>query len=113
MACVVSICGVACGSADRPAPAGDSLGDRDVAMEVAEAWRETDGTPAPDRRRTCERGSSRACRTYYTDESGQLHCPESLELCRGDGSAWLPCGEYFYDEQGRPVDRDGKPPPAR
>lgn len=99
-ALVLSSTVAACSGDDRPAPS-DTLGSR-----VAES-----STPAADDEPTepgavkprCEPRSYRDCKVYYRDESGQLQCPTLVQICAADGSAWLACGKFSYDENGDPV----------
>ena len=92
----------ACADEDRP-PASESApissvqlgGSADVAASDDDAG--TDVTAGP-----CEPRSHRDCKMYYRDESGELHCPTSFQLCDVDGTEWLPCGAYTLDENGDP-----------
>ncbi|MDB4942137.1 MAG: hypothetical protein JWP97_1671 [Labilithrix sp.] len=53
----------------------------------------------------CEPRAYRDCKIYYRDDSGQLQCPTQVQICAVDGSAWLACGEYVFDENGNPARR--------
>jgi hypothetical protein len=103
LALATAFCSWGCGGGDRPPPVADSQHGHEWSVEAFELSQN-------ERGRVCEPGSSRECRLYYTDHTGQAQCPMSFALCREDGSDWLPCGEYFMDEDGRPVDRDGNAP---
>lgn len=94
---------VACGSSDRPSSTADTSSEL-VAGEVDPIYAPTapaSGEPGQTAQK-CSPRSARECRWYYTDESGQRQCPMSYQLCKVDGSDWLPCGEYRIGESGDP-----------
>lgn len=41
----------------------------------------------------CTPGETRACKTYWTDTRGQLHCMTQEQVCRADGFRWQECGD--------------------
>ena len=90
-----------CGSADRPAPS-DPLVTGGAALEP-------DPTSAPaapgepgEAPRVCEPRSYRDCLLTYVDEDGRVQCPTQVQICSVDGTSWLACGAYVYDENGDP-----------
>ena len=95
----------ACADEERP-PASESApvssvqlgGSADVAADD-DAGTDPTATAEPG---PCEPRSHRDCKMYYRDETGELHCPPSFQLCNVDGTAWLPCGAYTLDENGDP-----------
>ena len=95
--------GCGCGAPDRPPPSQaivKSEGNLDPGLT-------TTGEPG-EARRVCDALSYRDCTITYTDESGQLQCPTQVQICNAEGTAWLACGQYVYDENGEPRLRSGK-----
>lgn len=96
---------VACGSSGHPTDTAETSSELAADEDEVDA---TYATRAPSvgepgiPRRTCEPRSARECHYYYTDDSGQRQCPLSYQLCKADGSDWLPCGEYRVGESGDP-----------
>jgi hypothetical protein len=41
----------------------------------------------------------------FVDDQGQLQRPEDVQICSADGSTWLACGMFTYDEKGEPQPR--------
>jgi hypothetical protein len=89
-----------CGSSDRPATS-DSVETEKTAVVTEPATPNEPGMP----RRVCEPRESRECKITYVDEDGQLQCPTNVQICSVDGTAWLPCGAYVYDENHDPQPR--------
>ena len=87
-----------CGPAANPPPASDNEGT--VAELQARAEADVEVRRDAD---LCVPRSWRRCRVYYTDASGQTHCPSSAEVCRPGGRGWFPCGKYQLDDAGAPV----------
>lgn len=53
----------------------------------------------------CTPGEWVPCRMYYRDLTGKVQCPMSAALCRPDGTATYPCGEWVQTPEGpRPRD---------
>jgi hypothetical protein len=96
LALAVMIVFVGCGSSDHPSPAEESAdADELAARAMAEL----------ERRRTandCTPGSVRPCHFYWTDARGQVHCPQSTEVCRPEGHGWFPCGAVPLEDAGVP-----------
>lgn len=94
---------VGCASADRPTSTAETGGDPgDEALDPTDvAASPLTGEPGMPRR-ICTPRAARECRYYYTDESGQRQCPMSYQLCKADGTDWLPCGEYELGATGEP-----------
>lgn len=93
----------ACGSSDRPSTTADTsseliTGEVDPIYAPSPPAAGEPGRPV----QTCSPRSARECRWYYVDPSGQPQCPMSYQLCKVDGSDWLPCGEYRIGESGDP-----------
>ena len=85
--------GCGCGATDKPAPS-DPLVTTHGSMDPGVA--SDPGTGG------CEALSYRDCKITYVDESGQVQCPTQVQICNEAGTAWLPCGQYVYDENGEP-----------
>jgi len=88
--------GSACSAPDRPAPS-----DPIVSSTGVTTTREP-GSPA------CEALSYRECTLTYVDEDGQLQCPAQVQICNAQGTAWLACGQYVFDEDGQPRARESR-----
>ena len=85
-----------CGAEEHPAPAEEVIDANELAARAS---------GEVERRRTandCTPWSWRLCRVYWTDSHGQVHCPESTEVCRPGGRGWFPCGMYQLNEAGVP-----------
>jgi hypothetical protein len=78
-----------CVAAERPGPAGDSTD------ESASALSDDEIVAARVPPVSCVPRSYRICHRYFRDASGQLHCPESAEICRPDGRGYFACGEHL------------------
>ena len=90
-----------CGPADRPATS-EPLVTSGAGLEPEPASERGDAGDSP---RACEPKSYRDCRITYVDEDGQVQCPTQVQVCSADGSEWLECGAYVYDENGEPHPR--------
>jgi hypothetical protein len=88
---------ISCGSPDRPAPSDAIVIDHGALGSTTE----TPSEPGPPPR-VCEPRSNRECTITYRDENGQLHCPAQLQICSIDGTEWLACGMFVYDENHDP-----------
>ena len=86
--------GCGCGGSDRPATSEPIV--------TAEANLEPGASASGDPGAGCEALSYRDCKLTYIDESGQLQCPTQVQICNAEGTAWLACGQYVYDENGEP-----------
>lgn len=94
--------GCGCGASDRPATS-DSIVTAESKLDPGAAASGEPGTAGEP----CEALSYRDCKITYIDERGQLQCPTQVQICNAEGSAWLPCGQYVYDENGQPRLRSG------
>ena len=92
--------GCGCGGSDRPATS-DSIVTAESKLDPGASASGADGEP-------CEALSHRDCTITYVDESGQRQCPTQVQICNAEGTAWLPCGQYDYDENGEPRLHSGK-----
>lgn len=91
---VLLVAAAGCSSPDRPATS-DSLVSAPSGLGVAPAGDPGErGEPA----RVCEPRANRPCTVSYVDDDGQLQCPVNVQICSVDGSEWLACGRYRYDE---------------
>ena len=96
LALITMVVFLGCGAEEHPSPADESIDASEIA---ARADNEV------ERRRTandCRPWSWRLCRVYWTDSDGQVHCPQSTEVCRPGGRGWFPCGMYQLDDAGVP-----------
>jgi len=93
----LALLGCACGSPDRPATSDPIATDPSSQQGVTTAT----GEPG-EARHVCEALSYRYCKITYVDADGQLQCPTQVQICNAEGTAWLPCGQYLYDENGEP-----------
>ncbi len=59
--------------------------------------------------RLCEPGSTRKCKYYYWTKSGQVNCPEGVQICRRDGYGWHRCNDLDPKET-EPVTTEEEPP---
>lgn len=87
IACALVSFILACGA---PAgPGAEGTGAYDLPVAESTPFARADGSFAAER---CMPGESRACRRYWKDVVGGMHCTESVQHCRADGRAWLVCG---------------------
>ena len=96
LALAVMLACIGCGPAERPSPAEEAADPDELAARAASEL---------ERRRTaedCTPWSWRLCRVYWKDSRGQVHCPQSTEVCRPGGRGWFPCGMYQLDDAGVP-----------
>jgi hypothetical protein len=83
-----------CGAPDRPLPT-DSVAISQSTLQPT----------TPSDAQVCEPRSYRDCTITYVDEDGQLQCPTQVQICSVDGTEWLACGMYVYDENHDPQPR--------
>jgi hypothetical protein len=84
-----------CGSPDRPATS------ESIVITPSALGGSAGATPS-EASRVCEPRSNRECTVTYRDDHGQLHCPAQLQICSVDGTEWLACGMFVYDENHDP-----------
>ena len=87
---------VGCGPDERPPPEEEVTDLNELATRAASEVAHR--SIADD----CKPWSSRPCRIYWKEWNGQLHCPQSTQVCLPGGHGWFPCGLYQLDESGVP-----------
>lgn len=90
------------GADDRPAPSAD-LGQ--LTAPPAPSATPSDDSPPTDTTsatgKVCEPRTKRECQlTYRLADGTTLDCGISVQWCRADGSAWLPCGRTGHGAHG-------------
>jgi hypothetical protein len=96
MACSLAL--LACGGGERPSAASDDTADDAREMPGSGA---TSGEAVPPI--VCSPGAVRACKLLYTQPSGTVLCPTSVQYCRTDGRGWQKCGEAPKDYGPPPI----------
>jgi hypothetical protein len=85
------------GPAEHPPAAVQTSAEGDVAEAESTGHDAVEVAAGIARANACTPGSARGCR-YYFMLNGQQQCPMRTQLCRADGTDWLPCGQAAEGE---------------
>lgn len=82
---LVSATAAAC-TAERPPTSDESAAV--IPMDSQELSSAGEGSKG-----ACTSGATRECKLTWKDSDDQLHCINTIEYCKANGTGWLPCGD--------------------